>query len=198
MFCLELADRIGDEDVATRLRSAALKAGSSTTTAGSPKQPGLLNEILGPIQRVFDENKSKVAAALGLDKASLPNSVGTIIISELVMGDKHVRGNSVNQVAALQSVKPDFTDRWREIEPTIDLKKLSEDLALLRGRIKMSADPEKDAALECVSEAEVAAAQGDGSRMLSALFAAGRVARDLAIGVGSGLIVEVIKKANFM
>lgn len=198
LFCLELADRIGDEDVAARLRSAALKAGSSTTTAGSPKQPGLLNDILGPIQKVFDENKSKVAAALGLDNASLPNSVGTIIISELVMGDKHVRGNSVNHVAALQGVKPDFTDRWREIEPTIDLKKLSEDLALLRGRIQMSADPEKDAALECVSDAEVAAARGDGSRMLSALYAAGRVARDLAIGVGSGLIVEVLKKANFM
>jgi NTP pyrophosphatase (non-canonical NTP hydrolase) len=198
LFCLELADRIGDEDVATRLRSAALKAGSATTTAGSPKKPGLLDEILGPIQKVLDENKSEVATALGVDKASLPNSVGSLIIGELIMGDKHVLGNSITQGSGLQTVNPDFTVRWREIEPSIDLKKLSQELALLRGRIELSADPEKDIALERVSEAEAAALKGDGSRMLSALYAAGRVGRDLAIGIGSGLIVEVIKKANFM
>ena len=72
LFCLELADRIGDEDVASRLRSAALKASAATTTAGSPKRPGVLDEILRPIQKVFDENKSKVATALGVDNASLP------------------------------------------------------------------------------------------------------------------------------
>ena len=58
------------------------------------------------------------------------------------------------------------------------------------------AEPEKANALEQVSKAEEAAKRGDGSRMLSALQSAGRMARDLAVGVGSGLLVEVIKKAN--
>jgi NTP pyrophosphatase (non-canonical NTP hydrolase) len=116
LFCLELANRIGDGDVATRLRSAALKAGSATTNAGSPKRPTVLDEILGPIQRVLDENKSTVAAALGFKYAALPNSVGTLIISELVMGDKLVRGDSFTQGSGSQTVKQEFADRWNEIE----------------------------------------------------------------------------------
>ncbi len=198
LFCLDLADRIGDEDVSTRLRSAALKAGTVTMSAGSPKRPMLLDEILGPIQRVLDENKSKVATALGVDNASLPTSVGSIIINELILGNKHVSGNSNTQGTGVQRVKPDFTDQWRKIESTVDLQKLANELATLHARIKQSDDPEKAVALRRVSEAESAAEQGDGSGILSSLHAAGKMARDLAIGIGSGLIVEIMKTPAFM
>jgi hypothetical protein len=197
LFCLELADRIGDEDVAPRLRSAALKAGAATTTAGSPKRPGVLDEILRPIQKLVDENKSKVAVALGLDNASLPSSVGSIVISELILGDKHVSGDSITQGSGSRIAKTESGDIWQEIGPCIDLDKLTAELSLLRARIEQSAiDPGKARALEEVSRAEEAAKRGDGSRMLSALQSAGRLARDLAVGIGSGLAVEVIKKAN--
>ena len=199
LFCLELADRIGDEDVAMRLRSAALKAGAATTNAGSRKQPGLLDEILRPIQEVLDENKSKVATALGRNRATLPNSVGTLIISELILGDKHVAGDSISQGSGSQVVQPQFVDRWREIESSIDMKKLSEELSLLRALIEQSTvTPATNNAREQIVIAEEAANQRDGSRMLSALHAAGTIAKDLAVGVGSGLLVEVIKKANGM
>jgi NTP pyrophosphatase (non-canonical NTP hydrolase) len=199
LFCLDLAERIGDEEVATRLRSAALKAGAATTNAGSRKQPAVLDEILRPIQKVLDENKGKVAAALGFDNAALPNSVGTLIINEVIFGDKRVSGDSITQGPGAQMTKAQFVDRWREIESGIDIKELSKELSLLRGRIEQSAgDPDRDNALEQVSNAAEAARQGDGSRMLVALRAAGGLAKDLAVGVGSGLLVEVIKMANSM
>jgi NTP pyrophosphatase (non-canonical NTP hydrolase) len=199
LFCLDLADRIGDEDVAARLRSAALKAGTATTNAGSPKRPAVLDEIIGPIQKVLDENKSKVATALGLRNEALPSSVGTLIISELIFGDKHVSGDSITQSSGHQTVKAKFEDLSQDIEPNIDMKQLSQELSQLRARIEESAeDPERNNAREQVSIAEEAARQGNGSKVLSALNAAGKMAKDLAVGIGSGLAVEVIKKANGM
>jgi hypothetical protein len=197
MFCLVLADKIGDEDVALRLRSAALKASSATTTAGSPKQPGLLDEILGPVQRVLDENKSKVATALGIDNSSLPRSVGTMIIGEFIVGDKNVAGNSISQGAGSQTAQLWFENQWREIESSVDLNKLAGELAVLKARIEQSMDETgKGAALEQVSRAEEAIQQKDGSRILSALYGAGKLAMKMAVEIGSGLLVEVIKKAN--
>ena len=199
LFCLDLANRIDNEDVATRLRSAALKAGTATTYAGSPQQPLVLGEILSPIQKVLDENKSQIATALGLNNASLSNSIGTLIINEFIVGDKHISGNSVTQGSGFQTIDTKFDNLWHELKPSIDLKRLAEELSQLRARIEQSAETsETQLARLQILEAEEAAKHKGGSKMLSALHAAGRTALDLATEIGSGLVIEVIKKVNKM
>jgi NTP pyrophosphatase (non-canonical NTP hydrolase) len=197
VFCLELADRIGDDGVAARLRSAALKAGAATTVAGSPKQRGLVDEILQPLQKVLDENKSRVATALKVDAASLPSSATTLIINELTLGNKFVEGNSITQGTGSQTLNAQLAVQWRKPEPTIDTNKLMEELSLLRTRIEHSADrPEKSEVLAQIETAQAAAKEGDNSRLLAALRAAGKMAMDFSVAAGAGLLVEVIKKAN--
>jgi hypothetical protein len=199
LFCLELADRIDNQDVAARLRSAALKAGTAITYAGSPKKPALLDEILRPVQKVLDENKSQVAAALGVSNAALPTTIGNIVIGEYIAGDKHVSGHSISQGSGTQRVDVQPVERWHELEPRIDLKQLAEELSLLRASIEQSTEsPERENAKEQISNAEEAAKHGDGPKMLSALAVAGKMVMDFAIKVGAGLTVEAIKKANGM
>ena len=91
------------------------------------------------------------------------------------------------------------SQQWRELEPKVDLNLLANDLNQLKARIEeVAKTPESEAARQQISSAEEAARQGNGPKMLSALRGAGRMFMDFAIATGSGLAVEVIKKANGM
>lgn len=199
LFCLDLADRVGNPEIATRLRSAALKAGSASTYAGSPKQQVVLDEILKPVQSVIDENKPQIADALGIASSSLPPTVSTLVINELIMGDKHISNSVIAQGPGSTAAGGNSLRMIGTPSPAMDLIELANLLAVLRDRIEHSPQtPEFRIALEEVNHAVVAANSGDETAVMSRLKSAGKVAYDLAVALGSGMLIELVKKANGM
>jgi len=196
LFCLELADRIDNVEIAARLRSAALKAGTAVARAGSQQQPQLLHEIISPVQQVLDENRSTVAEALGIKRQDLPSRIGNIVIGEYIAGNKNVTEISVSQGSGTQIIGSQFIDGWNNLKSGIDLKQLAEELARIREQSEQSiCSPEGESAKEQIRAAEEAAKQGNGPRTLMALAAAGKVALEFAIHTGAILAAEVIRQA---
>jgi len=196
VFCLELADRIGNGEIAARLRSAALKAGTEVAPAGSQQQPQILKDILDPVQKVLDENRSTVADALGVKRQDLPSQIGHIVLGDFITGDKIVSKTSISQGSGIQIVGPEFIEKWDNLKSSIDLKQLAEELAQIREYGAQSIHgPEGENTKEQIRVAEEAAKQGNGPRALMALAAAGKVALEFAVHTGAILTAEVIKEA---
>jgi len=85
------------------------------------------------------------------------------------------------------------------ISSPVDLAELAEQLTELRERLEASTQtPESRIALEEVQHAVAAAKSGNGPAVMSRLKKAGKVAYDVAVAFGSGVLIEVIKKANGM
>lgn len=79
---------------------------------------------------------------------------------------------------------------------TVDLAALAQQLAVLRTKLKEEAvEPEQDAAVGAVAEAEVEAKKGNGAKVLEALKKAGSWALSIATQIGVPLATEVIKQA---
>lgn len=196
LFCLDLAERIDSEEVSARLRSAALKAGTAITRAGSRQQPDILREIVKPVQSLLDENRLAIADALGISQQDLPKKVGILVINEFIAGDKNVSDNSINQGSGTQVVGSQFVDEWNNLKSGIDLKQLAEELARIREQIEQSIHgPEGENAKAQIRAAEEAAKQRNGPKTLMALAAAGKVALEFAVHTGAILAAEVIRKA---
>jgi len=196
LFCLDLADRIGNDEIAARLRSAALKAGTAIARAGSRQQPLLLKEILAPVQSVLDENRSTVADALGIRKQDLPSQIGNLVIGEYIAGDKIVSEIAIKQGSGTQIIGSQFVEGWNNLKSSVDLKLLAKELAQIKDYCEQSIHgAEGGSTKEQIRVAEEAAKQGNGPKALMALAAAGKVALEFAVHTGAILAAEVIRTA---
>ncbi len=178
LFCLDLADRVGNPEIAARLRSAALKAGSASTYAGSPKQQLVLDEILKPVQSVIDENKPQIANALGIASSSLPPTVSTLVIN-------HISNSVIAQGAGSTAVGGDSHRVVGTQSTPGNRAELANLLINLREEIERSSEtPESRIAVEEVNGALAAAKSGDEPVVMSRLKNAGKVAYDVAVALG--------------
>ncbi|MCP4611866.1 MAG: GTP-binding protein [Planctomycetes bacterium] len=87
-----------------------------------------------------------------------------------------------------------------EQKQSIDLSALAQELQALRKQMRSQSDDslEADVAAGEIAKAEKAAKEGDGSRAIKHLKAAGKWAFDFATSVGSTLVAEVMKKYTGM
>lgn len=86
---------------------------------------------------------------------------------------------------------------FQQIQGGLDLIKLAEELARLRGALRQEPEgpPEREEAIGAVAAAEKAARQSDGPAALRHLKAAGGWALGVAEKVGEPLAVEALKRA---
>jgi hypothetical protein len=89
-----------------------------------------------------------------------------------------------------------FIQIWNQVEKTIDLTRLVEELGLLRQEMKMKAtEQEHDIAVGAVAIAEQAAKAGNGPKALESLKSAGKWALELSEKIGIGVATAAIKTA---
>jgi NTP pyrophosphatase (non-canonical NTP hydrolase) len=157
IFFLELADKVESAEVAVRLRSAALKAGSEATYAGSPKRLQALQQIVQPIKDVLQNNKVKIEKMVE-SSGSLSSNVGNLVIQELVMGDKYVAGSTVAQGRSV----------------AMNFGVLADELAKVEQHLRSKGDPAASVAADEVHAAEESARQEDPRGVLKSLAKAGK------------------------
>jgi NTP pyrophosphatase (non-canonical NTP hydrolase) len=196
LFCLKMADKIQDKDVAERLRSAALKAGTAATYAGSPKQPERLNETLSILQSILQENKSVVESITGAVDSSLSSNVGKIIIQEYVAGDKYTAGTVGAQGAAAHAIDPKFESLWQQNSNSINIDQLASQLAQLHASLESLPPAQANAAaIVYIAEAEAAAIEGKGAKAMAALSKTGKWAFDMATKIGTDIAAAALKSS---
>jgi hypothetical protein len=89
-----------------------------------------------------------------------------------------------------------FTQNWNQLSGSIDLPKLAEELASLQAAMKEKAtEPEQYVALAEISKAAKEAKEGNGSKVMEYLNAAGNWAWETANELGTTIAAEVLKKA---
>jgi uncharacterized protein YjbI with pentapeptide repeats len=89
-----------------------------------------------------------------------------------------------------------FTQLWNQSGPHNDLRALATQLATLRQHLRQAAvEPEHDAAIGAIAQAEMAAKEGNGPQVLEQLSKAGRWALDNAEKIGVGVATEALKTA---
>jgi hypothetical protein len=88
-----------------------------------------------------------------------------------------------------------FNQIWNQLQGTIDLPKLADELSRLRQEMKNEAvEPEQDIAVSEIAKAEQSAKAGEGSKTVEHLKSAGKWAFDVATKIGTSLAAEALKK----
>ena len=114
----------------------------------------------------------------------------------ILVGDKYTVGQAgaVGPHASAHDIS--FTQVWNQAGGDINLPALKGELTSLRAAMKeKSTEPEHDIAVAEVASAEVAAAQGDGPKVLEHLARAGRWALSVAVAIGTAVAAAAIKTA---
>lgn len=117
-------------------------------------------------------------------------------VGGVTMGDKYNvgQGGAIGPNAHAHDMA--FNQIWNQVQGTIELLKLAEELATLRRAMKQEAlDAEQDIAVSEVAKAEQSAKIGNGPKTIEHLRSAGKWALDVATKIGTSLAVEVIKKS---
>lgn len=117
-------------------------------------------------------------------------------LGEVTMGDIYNvgQGGAIGPNAHAHDIT--FNQIWNQLQGSIELPKLGEELARLRQAMKKEAvEPEQDIAISEIAKAEQAAKSGNGPKVLEHLKSAGKWALDVATKIGTSLTVEVIKKS---
>jgi hypothetical protein len=93
-----------------------------------------------------------------------------------------------------------FNQIWNDCQKDVNLPKLADELELIRKKIASQAGDSAEAAIAVgeIAQAEIAAKQNDGPKVMQHLKSAGKWAFDFATSVGSSLVAEVIKKSMGM
>ncbi len=89
-----------------------------------------------------------------------------------------------------------FTQIKTPTGSTIDLASLAKELSVLRTKMRAEAvEPDQDAAIGQVANAEIAARNGKAPQVFESLTKAGKWALDIAKQIGASLAVEAFKVA---
>ena len=129
-------------------------------------------------------------------KISNSTFVGPLAVSAQgdVMGDKYTVGQAgaVGPNAKAENIQ--FQQIWQQSSSDLDIAQLVDELKLLRGHLRQSADtPQQDEAVAEVSKAQAAAAEGDGPGVMRHLRQAGKWALDGATAIGTAVAAAAIK-----
>jgi hypothetical protein len=116
---------------------------------------------------------------------------------ETIMGNNYEISGQVG--TARKNARADhntFNQIWNQSKDSIDLTKLTEELATLRATMKKEAvEVEEDDAVAEVGKALQEAKAGNGSKVLGQLKASGKWAFDTATKIGTSVAGDVIKKS---
>jgi len=117
----------------------------------------------------------------------------TQIIKELNM-DSYKTGDVYGGVVGGHVHDINFTQSWSQLQSSVNLPILAEQLSRLRGELlKRAADAEHHAAIGAVASAEIEAKKGDGPKALEYLSRAGKWVFDVAVDIGERVAAEAIK-----
>lgn len=112
------------------------------------------------------------------------------------MGDNIIVGQAGSVGRGSEAHDINFNQIWLSTSSQIDLSSLSNELELLREKMKEAAStPEQDQAVGAVASAQMAAGQGNGPQTIAYLSKAGRWAFDIASKIGVGLAVTALQRA---
>ncbi|WP_250486265.1 hypothetical protein [Caballeronia sp. GaOx3] len=117
-------------------------------------------------------------------------------VGELVMGDKYITGQAgaVGPGAGAHDIT--FNQVWAQVENTIPLERLTNELGQLRLAMKQAAiSADEDIAVGAVAAAEQAAIRGSGPKTLEYLRAAGEWGLQIAEKIGVEIAVAAIKSS---
>ena len=127
---------------------------------------------------------------------SVQNLITLINRGEIKLGDKYITGQAGAIGSGAHVHEITFNQIWYQIEGSIDLPRLADELAVLRQAMKKDAiEPEQDVAVGAVAAAEQAAKNGNGPKALRFLKSAGKWALDMAEKIGVGVATAAIKGA---
>jgi hypothetical protein len=136
---------------------------------------------------------------LGLGSSATSYIEGPNILrneGDITMGDIYTAGQAAAFGPHAQAHDVTFNQVWNQMGATIDLPQLENELGVLRQALKEQAsEPEHDIAIAEVASAEIAAKNGDGSKVIEHLRKAGKWVHDIAIAIGCELAASVIVKA---
>ena len=111
------------------------------------------------------------------------------------VGDSYVAGQAGAMGRYASAQNNTFNQLWNQMDGTVDLERLSRELASLRNAMRERATvAEHDISVSEVAKAEQAALSGNGSKALEHLKSAGTWALDIAIQIGTNLVATVIAK----
>jgi hypothetical protein len=133
---------------------------------------------------------NKIETIHNIDTARNPQK------QEIIMGGKYVTGQAGAVGPGAHAHDMTFGQIWSQVEKSIDLPSLAEELGLLRQSMKKEAtEPELDVAVGAIATAEQAAKAGNGPKALESLKSAGKWALDLSEKIGVGGATAAIKTA---
>jgi hypothetical protein len=131
-------------------------------------------------------------------RKDLSNSIpaSNVTIGEITMRDSYKVGQAGAVGPNAHGHDITFNQVWTELQATIDLTRLAEELSSLRQEMrKVALEPEQDIAISEIARAEQSAKAGDGSKTVACLKSAGKWALDVATKIGTSLAAEAIKKS---
>jgi hypothetical protein len=113
------------------------------------------------------------------------------------MGDKYTTGQAgaVGPYSSAHDIS--FSQVWNQVESTIDLPSLAQQLEQVRIEMRRIAEsePEQDLSVAEIAKAEISAKSGDGPSVMEHLRKAGRWALDVAVSVGAEVAAAAIRSA---
>ena len=126
----------------------------------------------------------------------LQQSSGVNLSEGISMGDSYTVGQAGAVGPHASAHHMSFQQTWNQQMGDVDLPALRSELNALRAAMKEKAtDPEHDIAVAEVASAEVAAAKGDGPKVLEHLAKAGKWALGVATAIGTAVAGAAIKSA---
>jgi hypothetical protein len=162
---------------------AALKADIETFQIALREERGIRQELQLELDIVY----SKI----------LPRITGqTNIYGDLTMGDKYIAGQVGAQGPHAHAHDISFHQLWNQSGQSLDLQALATQLATLRQHLRQEAvEPEHDAAIGVIANAEMAAKEGNGPKTFEFLSKAGQWTLDNAAKIGVGVATAALKTA---
>lgn len=149
-------------------------------------------------------NTAERAQVVSITNRLAPGS----FVASFVHGDIHEKenimtGDQYNITGQTGAVGPNahahditFNQAWNQLSGTMDLPSLKGELDLLRQALKREAtDPEHDIAIAQVANAEIAAKEGDGAKMLEHLRKTGQWVLSVATKIGVTVAATAINHA---
>jgi len=127
---------------------------------------------------------------------SNPIPASNLTLIDIAMRDSYKVGQAGAVGPNAHSHDMTFNQVWTELQATIDIPMLAEELSRLRREMRKAAiEPEQDIATSEIARAEQSAKAGDGSKTVAYLKSAGKWALDVATKIGTSIAAEAIKKS---